>query len=48
MSSWSVWRGSEVHRVLVEDPFPGRNAVPGYPGFPMDRARELIRKYHLH
>jgi len=48
MSSWSVWRGSEVHRVLVEDPFPSRNAVPGYPGFPMDRARELIRKYHLH
>jgi hypothetical protein len=40
-------RGTQARRVLL-GPEEGSQVVPGYPGFPMARARELIAKYNLH
>jgi len=48
MVSWSGWRGTDVRRILLEEAEPGPDSVPGYPGFPTKRAKELIAKYHLH
>jgi hypothetical protein len=45
---FSTWRGTDSRRVLLVDPNPGPFAVPGYPGFPTQRAKALIAKYHLH
>jgi hypothetical protein len=52
---WSVeighfasWRGTETRQLLLVDPAPAPFAVPGYPGFPTQRAKDLIEKYHLH
>jgi hypothetical protein len=47
LEPFSVWRGTDNRRILLYDA-AGSQAVPGYPGFPMERARELIAKYHLH
>lgn len=48
IESWSGWRGTDPRRILVTEPSPPPAAVPGYPGFPTARAKELIAKYHLH
>lgn len=45
---FSTWRGTDSRRLLLRDPDPGPFAVPGYPGFPTERAKALIAKYHLH
>jgi hypothetical protein len=42
------WRGIDSRRILFEDPNPDPHGVPGIPFMPMDRAKELIAKYHLH
>ena len=42
------WRGTQSRRILLEDPDPPRDAVPGIPGLPMDRAKVLIETYRLH
>lgn len=46
LEPFSVWRGTDNRHVLLDD--PTAQVVPGYPGFPMDRARSLIAKYNLH
>jgi hypothetical protein len=47
LDPFTIWRGTDSRRILLTDPV-GSQAVPGYPGFPMERARELIAKYSLH
>jgi hypothetical protein len=47
LEGFSVWRGTDNRRALLAGPADSQ-AVPGYPGFPMARARELIAKYGLH
>ena len=41
-------RGKESRRILLTEPNPPPNSVPGIDFLPVGRARELIRKYHLH
>jgi hypothetical protein len=41
-------RGTESRRILLSDPSPAPFSVPGFPGFPTQRAKELISKYNLH
>jgi hypothetical protein len=41
-------RGTENRRILLSDPNPGPYSVPWFPGFPTQRARDLIAKYNLH
>jgi hypothetical protein len=48
LDGFSSVRGTDNRRILVDDPNPGEFAVPGYPGFPTQRARDLIAKYKLH
>jgi hypothetical protein len=45
---YSVDRGSESRRILLQEPNPPPTSVPGIDFLPVDRARELIRKYNLH
>jgi hypothetical protein len=47
LDPFTLWRGTDSRRILLVDPAHSQ-AVPGYPGFPMERARELIAKYNLH
>jgi hypothetical protein len=47
LEPFSVWRGTDNRRILLVEPGVSQ-AVPGYPGFPMERARALIAKYNLH
>jgi hypothetical protein len=48
LDKFSEERGTDARRVLLSDPDPGPNSVPGYPGFPTERAKDLIAKYNLH
>lgn len=48
LAPFSESRGAESRRILLAEPNPDPNSVPGIPGLPMDRARELIAKYNLH
>ena len=48
LDTFSASRGTENRRLLVSDPDPGPFAVPGYPGLPTRRAKDLIARYHLH
>lgn len=41
-------RGTENRRILISDPDPGPYSVPWFPGFPTQRAKDLIAKYNLH
>jgi hypothetical protein len=41
-------RGTESRRILLIDPDPGPNSVPGIPGLPTERVKLLIAKYKLH
>jgi hypothetical protein len=41
---FTVWRGTDSRRVLLN----GSGPVPGSPGISMERAHELVSKYHLH
>jgi hypothetical protein len=41
-------RGTYSRQVLSGDLSAGRQSVPGIPGIPMERARQLIAAYHLH
>jgi hypothetical protein len=45
---FAKWRGTDSRQILFIEPNPDSGAVPGIPGLPMDRAKELISKYHLH
>jgi hypothetical protein len=45
---FSSWRGADSRRILFVDSAPDAHSVPGIPGLPMSRAKELIAKYHLH
>jgi hypothetical protein len=45
---FAQWRGADSRQVLFIDSNPDSRAVPGIPGLPMDRAKELIARYHLH
>lgn len=43
------WRGAQPRAVLLgEAPVPPDYQLPGIPGLPPARARELIARYHLH
>lgn len=48
LEPFTAWRGTESRRILLVDPDPKPDAVPGIPGLRMDRAKGLIEKYHLH
>jgi hypothetical protein len=48
MDHFAEWRGTRSRRILFVDVNPASDAVPGIPELPMDRAKELIAKYHLH
>jgi hypothetical protein len=48
LDPFAEWRGARSRQILFEDTNPGPQDVPGIPGLPMDRAKELIAKYHLH
>jgi hypothetical protein len=45
---FTTLRGSESRRILFVVPAPDPHGVPGIPFLPMDRAKVLIAKYHLH
>jgi hypothetical protein len=47
LDAFTAWRGTDSRRLLHGNP-DASQAVPGYPGFPMDRAMELIERYDLH
>jgi hypothetical protein len=47
LDPFTVWRGTDSRRLFLQPPDPAQ-AVPGYPGFPMERTRQLIAKYNLH
>jgi hypothetical protein len=47
LDSFTRWRGTDSRLILLGPPNPESQEVPGFPGFPMDRARELTVKYHL-
>lgn len=46
LDPFTAWRGTDSRRALVLGSEPG--PVPGIPGMTRERARELIRQYHLH
>jgi hypothetical protein len=46
LDPFTIWRGSDSRRELVEKSEPG--PVPGIPGMTRERARELIRRFNLH
>jgi hypothetical protein len=48
LGGFTTWRGTESRRILITDPNPDPHAVPGFPGFPTQRAKYLIAKYNLH
>jgi len=48
LDHFTRWRGTDSRRILFEDPHPDPYGVPGIPFMPMDRAKALIAKYHLH
>jgi hypothetical protein len=48
LGAFTTWRGTESRRILLTDPNPDPRAVPGFPGFPTQRAKDLIAKYNLH
>ena len=48
MNHFAEWRDTRSRHILFEEPNPGAQAVPGIPDLPMDRAKDLIARYHLH
>jgi hypothetical protein len=48
LDPFTAWRGTESRRVLLGDSSQEPQVVPGYPDFPMERARQLIVIYNLH
>jgi hypothetical protein len=48
LDSFTRWRGTDSRRILLGAPSMQWQEVPGFPGFPMERARGLVAKYHLH
>jgi len=48
LEGFTTWRGTESRQILIIDPNPEPTAVPGFPGFPTERAKALIAKYNLH
>jgi hypothetical protein len=48
LEPFTAQRGSESRRILFAEAAPAADSVPGIPGLPMDRAKALITKYHLH
>ena len=47
MRGFAEWRGSRSRAIFI-DGTSGSQEVPGFPGFPMARAKVLVRKYDLH
>jgi hypothetical protein len=47
LDPFTIWRGTDSRSIMLVNP-DDTQAVPGYPGFPMARAREIIAKYNLH
>jgi hypothetical protein len=48
LSPFAESRGTQSRQILLEDLDSGRQSVPGIPGLPMERAKQLIAIYHLH
>jgi hypothetical protein len=48
LDTFTRWRGTDSRRIFLGTPGPEPQEVPGFPAFPMERARELVAKYHLH
>jgi len=48
LEPFTTWRGTQSRRVLLLDPTPMPDAVPGIPAMKMGRAKALIEKYRLH
>lgn len=48
IDNFSTWRGTDSRRILASNADAGANGVPGYPGFPIARAKVLIARYNLH
>jgi hypothetical protein len=48
LDSFTRWRGTDSRRIFLVTPTLDTQEVPGFPGFPMERARELVAKYDLH
>jgi hypothetical protein len=49
LGPFSDWRGTQARETILG--LPGHEddqVVPGFPGFPIARARQLAEKYHLH
>jgi hypothetical protein len=48
LTPFAQTRGTYSRQVLADDFQGGAQSVPGIPGLPMERAKQLIAKYHLH
>jgi hypothetical protein len=48
LDPFTASRGTDSRRILLLESHPDPHSVPGIPGLPVDRARELIAKYDLH
>ena len=48
LDPFSESRGTETRRILFIEPNPDQHSLPGIPGLPVDRAKELVAKYGLH
>lgn len=48
LEPFTTYRGSDSRRIFFADPNPLQGSVPGYAAFPIDRAKALVAKYHLH
>jgi hypothetical protein len=48
LDPFTAGRGTEARRSVSAAPGRGDGRVPGSPGISMERAQELIAKYHLH
>jgi hypothetical protein len=48
LTPFAQTRGTYSRRILLEDFQGDPEPVPGIPGLPMDRAKQLIAKYRLH
>ncbi len=48
LDPFTAGRGTDARRAVAGGPGMGEAMVPGLPSMPMERARALVAKYHLH